>query len=86
MIEIIGSIGALLMSLCGFPELIKSFRLKKCDVGWGMLLMWGVGEIALTWYVIVTNPDIILLVNYIFNVLIVLGLVYWKVRGSNDRY
>jgi len=82
MIEFIGIIGAILLSICGLPELIRSFIRKKCDIGYGFLSTWLGGEILVFIYIILTTLDIILLVNYGFNILIILGLFYYKLIGE----
>ena len=82
MTTIIGTIGSILLALCGLPELIRSYQRKKADIGWGFLNMWLFGEILLLAYVFMTYVDIILLLNYGANIVIILGLVYYKILGE----
>ena len=81
-VDLIGTIGAVLLAGCGLPELIRSFRLGRCDIGWGFLLSWLIGEILVLAYVVLTVIDWILIANYGGNILIILGLVWYKLRGE----
>ena len=78
-----GAIGAFLLSCCGVPELYRSWKNKRCDVGWGFLNLWMAGEIMLLIYVI-PQRDWILVFNYGLNVLICMGLVHYKIGGKNE--
>ena len=82
MIEVVGILGAILLALCGLPELIRSYRRKYCDIGWGFLGTWMVGELLVLVYVLMTSIDWILVANYGGNILIISGLIYYKIRRS----
>ena len=75
MTEAVGILGAVLLALCGVPEVLRSWRRGYSDIGLGFLGMWLAGEVLLMWYVLATTADPILLVNYGFNVVLTLELL-----------
>lgn len=81
MIEIIGIIGATLLALCGLPQSIRSYKDGHSDgLSWGFLSMWGFGEILVLYYVMMTTMDMILIANYIVNLIIGGVIVYYKIK------
>jgi hypothetical protein len=44
------------------------------------LWLWGVGEILLVIYVLGTNKDLILLMNYLLNILIIGVIAFYKIK------
>ena len=66
-----------MLSICSVPEAIKSYREKKCDIGWGMLLLWFGGEIGLLVYEVKTMA-LPRLINYFLNLLCIFVLLYFK--------
>lgn len=81
-----GWLSAICFGLCGVPQAIKSIKDKHSDgVSWGLLILWGVGEIFATIYVL-PRKDYPLLVNYFFNALFIAIIIYYKIIGaSNDK-
>lgn len=71
------TIGSLLLALCGLPEAYRAFKLKRCDVGYGMLLSWLIGELFLIVFAIQTT-QYVLLINYLTNVLFIAIMLYYK--------
>jgi len=79
--EIIGWIGAGLLSLCGVPQLIKTYKTKTTKgLSFGMLLCWLLGEIFMVTYIILTAFEWPLLVNFSTNILIVALTVILYIR------
>ena len=76
-IESFGFLGGIMLSICSVPEAIKSYREKKCDIGWGMLLLWLGGEIGLLVYEVKTMA-LPRLINYFLNLLCIMALVFYK--------
>ncbi|TAL34024.1 MAG: hypothetical protein EPN93_12590 [Spirochaetes bacterium] len=77
MLEFIGISGSLLLSLCGLPQAVQSLRNRHSHgISYGFIWMWVTGEIALLIYVAGTTADLILIVNYLFNLLIG-GVILW---------
>jgi uncharacterized protein with PQ loop repeat len=76
----IGVIGSALLGLCGLPEVIFSIKNKKCNLTWGLLICWGVGELFLLIY-IVPSMDIPLILNYLTNFVFVGIMVFYKFRS-----
>jgi uncharacterized protein with PQ loop repeat len=74
----IETIGSLLLALCGVPEVYRSYKEKKCAIGWPMLLMWFVGEILLIVFAIQTE-QYSLLINYFANVGLIAVLLRYKI-------
>ena len=73
----IAAIGSILLAICGLPEALRAFKNKKCDVGWGMLLLWLLGEIFLIIFAFQTK-QYILLINYLANIAFILVMIYYK--------
>lgn len=76
----IGWIGSILLGACGIPELYRTIKDNRCHVGWGMLLMWLIGEILVFIHVFKEIQDVALLFNYGLNIAILIVMVYYKIR------
>jgi uncharacterized protein with PQ loop repeat len=82
--EAIGWIGGTIMSLCAVPQVYRTWKTKKAeDLSWGFLLMWFWGEIFLCFYIVFKDFEtnvfhIPLYLNYLFNTLLVVYLIYAK--------
>ncbi len=76
-IEASGFIGGILLSICSVPEAIKSIREKRCQIGWGMLLLWLGGELGLLVYEVKTMA-LPRLINYGLNLLCIMILILYK--------
>lgn len=87
--EGIGWLGAVLFSMCAVPQVIKTWRTKKAeDLSWLFILFWLWGEIFTFTYIIIDNIQtgnfqLPLYLNYTFNTVLVLFLVYAKVFYKN---
>lgn len=78
--EIIGYLGALFLSFCGLPQVVKCFKTRSASgLSWGFLLLWYFGEILTAIYVYHEHGlDIPLLINYGFNVILITIMIYYK--------
>lgn len=76
----IGWVGSILLALCGLPELVRTIQDDKCYIGWGMLLAWFFGEILVAIHVYKKHKDVALLTNYCLNIIILLVLIYYKIK------
>jgi len=74
-----GLLGSLLLTFCGVPELIRTIKNRRCDVGWGFTLMWFFGELFCLFYGFDLN-ETPLIINYTFNFIIVGIMLYFKIR------
>ena len=80
--ELIGWLGGVLLSICGLPQAVKSFQDKHSNgLSWNFLLMWFFGEILLLIYTIPTGM-LPLIVNYVFNLVLVSVILYYKIEGT----
>jgi uncharacterized protein with PQ loop repeat len=80
-ITLIGILGSLLLAVCGLPQAIQSFKTKTSSgVNGAFLFMWGIGEILLLVYVLGTTKDPILLLNYMFNIILIGVIAYYKIK------
>ena len=80
MVELIGSVACLLLSICGLPQVIKTWRTKSVkDLSWGFLLIWFTGDILMGIYVLF-NIQWPLLINYIVNGILVGYLLFAKIK------
>lgn len=73
----IGLIGSLLLTFCAVPELFKTLKNQKCDLGWGFLLMWFFGEIFCLYYAF-DLTEVPLIINYSFNLILVGIMISFK--------
>lgn len=84
MIEVIGHLGALLLSLSSAPQLYTTFKTKNTEgLSLPMLLLWGFGCALMGTYVCMTSFQIPLVINYSFNTALVFTniLLYFKYRA-----
>lgn len=92
--EVIGWIGFVCFSLSPVPQAIKSFKEKHANgVASYTLIFWMTGETACLVYVWGDKgfwSHLPLVMNYIFNIVFIAVIVYYKIKGSttqtNDLY
>lgn len=77
---IVGYLGSLFFAICGFPEAYKTIVNKRCDIGWGMLIFWFLGEVLMTIYSFFLNNRPLIL-NYLFNFIVVIILLIYKIKN-----
>jgi uncharacterized protein with PQ loop repeat len=85
MIEIIGHLGAFLLSLSSAPQLYTTLKTKNTSgLSLNMLLLWGFGCAFMGMYVYGTSRQIPLLINYGFNTALVFTniILYFKYRRN----
>lgn len=79
-----GWLAAACFGFCAVPQAWKSFKEKHSDgISWGLLLLWGIGEIFAIVYVF-PRMDAPLLVNYIFNLVFIGIILYYKIKGARN--
>jgi hypothetical protein len=86
--ELFGWIGSFLLSVCGFPEVVKAIRNKRCDLSGWFIGMWGAGEIAALIYTVEKSQYVSLvplLLNYGLNILFVTVFVLYKIRRKYEQ-
>lgn len=79
MITILGTIGSFLLSICSFPEVYRTIKLKKANIGFGMILPWFFGGVFTLIYTITLN-DAIILANVLSNLTAVSIIGFYKLR------
>jgi hypothetical protein len=82
MVSLLGWIGNFCFAVCGAPEAYRSYKNKKCNVGWELLILWLVGEIFTPIYVILQNGfinSVPLLFNYATNILFLYVMFFYKI-------
>jgi hypothetical protein len=72
------TLGSILLALCGFPEAYATYKSKKCNIGWAMLVMWLLGEILLIIFALQTK-QYVLLINYVANLTFLAILIRYKI-------
>lgn len=84
--EIFGWLAALCFGTCAVPQAWRSFKQKHSHgVSWGLLNLWLAGEIFATLYAL-PRMDLPLLVNHILNMIFIVVIVYYKIKGGRrDR-
>lgn len=83
----LGWLGATLLSFCGFPQALQSYRTKSSKgISWSFLFLWGLGEILTFFYVFPKNNVLPLLMNYGFNIVFICVILYFKAKEIiNER-
>lgn len=78
--ELLGWVGSALLAFCGLPQAVESWRTgSSSGVTWGLLVMWGAGEILTLAYVI-PKMELPLIFNYVANLLFLTVITYYKIR------
>jgi len=81
MTQLAGIIGSILLALCGLPQMSQSIKQGHSrGISKSFLFMWGLGELFLIIYIWNGNRDIILLANYLLNVIIILVISFYKTK------
>lgn len=82
--EYIGWIGSFFFAVCALPQVIKTFKIKKADdLSWLFLILWFFGEIFVSVYLLTDDIKLgithfPLYINYGFNIVLVVYLLYAK--------
>ena len=82
--ETIGWIGNILFAICGFPQVVKTFRTKSVkDLSAMFLWMWFAGELLTFIYIIFGDMEtgqihFPLYFNYMVNIVMACFLIYAK--------
>lgn len=80
MLETIGYLGGIFLAICGFPELVRTIKDRRCHLGWAFLLLWFFGEMFMLTYILYKPWDYPLILNYTLNCIMVGVMVYYKIR------
>lgn len=88
---VLGWIGAFLFAVCAVPQVVKTWRSRSAgDLSWLFLLFWFFGEVLTLVYII--TDDILesithypLYLNYMFNTVLVVYLIYAKAFYGKAR-
>jgi len=87
MIEILGWLGMICFAFCGLPQLLHVIKTKSVKgLSFLFLMLWLLGEIFTLVYAVLKAPRMPLLANYLWNISIVVLLIYYyiKYRRSPD--
>ena len=77
-LELIGWVGATMFAMCAVPQAWMCFKQKHAEgISWMFLMMWFWGEV-LSFVYVFPSGKLPLLVNYIFNFLLLLVILYYK--------
>jgi uncharacterized protein with PQ loop repeat len=88
LLPVVGWIGAILLAFCGLPQAIHSWRTgSSAGVTWGLISMWGLGEVFTIVYVF-PKMDWPLLFNYAANIVFISVIMWFKVFPcpASSRY
>jgi len=81
MIDLIGWMGALLLGICGIPEVIHTLQTSQVNLTWGLLLFWFFGEILALIYTYNKSKKVRLfplIFNYGLNIICISILIWYK--------
>lgn len=86
LMETVGWLGATLLAFCGLPQAVESWRKKSSHgITWGLLVMWGLGEVLTLAYVL-PKMDMPLLFNYSANTVFLSVIIYYKLRSVEKNF
>ena len=78
MLDTFGVLGSILLGASALPQAIESYRSKNSDgLTLGFIAMWWCGMVFMTIY-IVPKGDMILIANYIANLILVTIIARYK--------
>lgn len=74
--EMIGWLGSFLLSTCGIPLIIRTYKIKSSkELSIPFLLWWFFGEVFFLIYIIPKNENLLpLILNYGFNIMCIISL------------
>lgn len=77
-LELLGWLGGILFAGCAIPQAYKSYKEgHSLGISWGLLIMWGLGEVFTLLYVI-PKLDFPLIINYTCNLLSCSVIAWFK--------
>lgn len=79
LLNAIGWIGGICLAICSVPELYDSMQKGYNASSSWFLGLWITGEICLLIYV-APKKEYPLIFNYLFNIILISGLIYYKMR------
>jgi len=84
MIETIGWLGSFFFAICGIPQAWESYKAKNSNgISHGFLWLWILGEVFTLFYIMAQEIVLIPLVaNYLFNLLSLVVIVYYKYNST----
>jgi len=85
--EIFGWLSAFFLGACGIPQAYHSWKVGKAeDVSWSFLIMWLLGEMFGTVYVLNFNPiPWPLFANYILNAILIMIVLKYKIKPRGAK-
>jgi len=85
---LLGITANILLGACGVPQAWKAYQTKSAgDISLGFLLMWGMGDVlGLIYNYLALGNNLILLTNYLVNLLIVLIILRYKIKTKEKYY
>lgn len=82
--EVLGIIGGILLATCSIPELVSSFKSKKVNIGWPMIVQWYLGLIFYLMFAL--KGSIIGLISPVLNFIVVSIFIYLKIKERYVNY
>ena len=83
MMYLVGIIGSFLLAVCAVPEVVSSVKKGYCGASLSFLLTWLFGELFTLVYICQTSADLILIVNYSINTILILILLIFKSKEKS---
>lgn len=90
-LELLGWIGGFLFAICGVPQAWKNYKEGHADgLSWFFLILWVLGEIITLIYIVIGdyqtgNWHWPLIFNYIFNILLLVIILRFKIWPTTRR-
>lgn len=75
--DVVGLVGSICFAICGVPAALDAWRRKGCCYPWSFLLLWLVGEVLTSAYVLYLG-NWILMINYVVNLICLLVIIRYN--------
>lgn len=81
-LNLMGWLSTICFSACALPEVLYAYKHKRCNLTWGLLILWLAGEVLVIIPIAIENPIPYLLVNYTINIAFLVYLVSIKLKQA----
>jgi hypothetical protein len=81
-LDTMGWLGGVMLACCALPETYLAWKQKYSHLSWGMLFLWGGGEILILIPVCLKFAEPFLIFNYLLNIILIGIICYYKHQGG----
>lgn len=84
-IELLGIVGSLTLSICAVPQVIESIRTGYSGMNIQMLWLWLIGALLMLVYSFILYSDVILLLTYSSAIIFSSIILYYKLYPRENK-